>query len=146
MHRRRMMIGGSASLIALANYGLTKPAGAAQPDCGRGGFEYWYKAIVADVYDGDSLTVDLDFGFEHWRKNMKLRLYGIDTPELRGDERAAGIAVRDYVRSLIPVGTPIVLNTFKDRTGKYGRYLARVWIDDLCLNDHLLETGRARAY
>lgn len=58
---------------------------------------YFYKAVVRDVYDGDSCTVDIDLGFGIWMKGQKLRLMGIDTPELRGSEREEGLKVRDYV-------------------------------------------------
>lgn len=109
-------------------------------------FEYWYKATVTAVYDGDSITVDMDLGFNLTQHKAKLRLYGIDTPELRGPDKIRGKAVRDYVRGLIPPGTRVALNTYRDRHGKYGRYLARVWIDGLCINDHLIEQGMAKEY
>ena len=62
---------------------------------------YTYKAIVSDVYDGDSCTVDIDLGFGIWARGVKLRLANIDTPELRGENREQGKQVRDYVRNLI---------------------------------------------
>jgi uncharacterized Zn ribbon protein len=33
--------------------------------------EYTYKAYVTDVYDGDSITVDVDLGFKTVIKDMK---------------------------------------------------------------------------
>lgn len=44
---------------------------------------YEYRAIVTDIYDGDTITVDIDLGFHAWQKNMKLRLYGI-MPNMAG--------------------------------------------------------------
>lgn len=41
---------------------------------------YEYRAFVRKVYDGDTITVDIDLGFEVLLKNQKLRLYGINTP------------------------------------------------------------------
>jgi endonuclease YncB( thermonuclease family) len=56
---------------------------------------YNYRAFVTGVYDGDSITVDIDLGFNNWMKNQKVRLYGINTPELRGEERPSGLIARD---------------------------------------------------
>ena len=109
---------------------------------------YTYRAIVVSIYDGDTWTVDIDCGFGIWLRKQKLRLYGVDTPELRGDEREAGLAARDWCRELAPPGTEILLETMKDKTGKYGRWLAVIWLDGLerSLNTSLIETGHARAY
>jgi len=106
---------------------------------------YIYKAFVTGVYDGDTITVDIDLGMNTWKKNVKLRLAGIDTPEMRGDEKERGKQVRDYVRGLI-LNKEVVIQTTKDKTGKYGRYLAQVVIDEMNLNDHLLEIGMAIRY
>ena len=107
--------------------------------------DYIYKALVTGVYDGDTITVDIDYGMDIWRKDVKLRLARIDTPEIRGAERAEGLKVRDYVRDLI-LNKYITIKTIKDSTGKYGRYLAEVLIDDMNLNDHLVEEGMAIKY
>lgn len=111
--------------------------------------KYYYDAIVTGVYDGDSMTVDIDLGFGVWLKGQKIRLYGIDTPELRGEERECGLIVRDYVRDLI-LGNDIIVNTIKDKTGKYGRWLAVIYYDGgegfVNLNEQLLLEGRAKPY
>jgi micrococcal nuclease len=107
--------------------------------------DYVYKAFVVGVYDGDTITVDIDLGMNTWKKNVKLRLARIDTPEIRGEERARGIDVRDYVRLLV-LNKEIEIQTLKDKTGKYGRYLVEVFIGEINLNDHLLEQGMATEY
>lgn len=107
---------------------------------------YFYRARMVSVYDGDTITVDIDQGFGIWQHSVKLRLYGIDTPELRGEEREHGLEVRDLVRAHLPPGSMITLESIKDKTGKYGRYLARVYKGDWCLNDWLLAEGHATAY
>lgn len=95
---------------------------------------FTYKAIVTDVYDGDSITVDIDLGFKSWLKDVKLRLYGIDTPEVRGVERPDGLISRDFVRDKIE-NQEIVLVTYKDKTGKYGRWLADIYTLDADYTD-----------
>lgn len=106
---------------------------------------YTYNAIVTDVYDGDSFTVDIDLGLNVWLRGVKLRLARIDTPELRGDEREVGIQVRDYVRMRL-LNKKVVIKTDKDKTGKYGRYIAEVMVGDLNFNNHLLEIELAKPY
>jgi micrococcal nuclease len=107
--------------------------------------DYTYKAFVTGVYDGDTITVDIDLGMNMWKKNVKLRLARIDTPEMRGVEKIAGKQVRDYVRVLI-LDQEVVIETIKDKTGKYGRYLVEVIVGNMNLNDHLLEIGMATEY
>ena len=70
-----------------------------------------------------------DLGLESWLHGQKLRLYGINTPEVRGASRPAGLTARDFLRQLID-GKEVYLKTYRDRRGKYGRYLATVWLKD----------------
>jgi len=105
---------------------------------------YNYKAYIKAVYDGDTVTAVVDLGFLHYQE-MKLRLYGIDTPELRGEEREAGLVVRDIVREMI-LDKEVEIHSYKDKQGKFGRYLATILIDGLNLNDWLVANGHATVY
>jgi len=107
---------------------------------------YTYKAKIVAVYDGDTVTALVDLGFKV-QKEMKLRLTGIDTPELRGDEREEGLKVRDYVRGLI-LDKDVTIKTSKDKQGKYGRYLAEIFIEGsiISLNTHLIDKEMATEY
>ena len=105
---------------------------------------YQYKAKIIDVYDGDTVTAVVDLGFLHFQE-MKLRLYGIDTPELRGEEREQGIIVRDILREMI-LDKEVVINWYKDKQGKYGRSLATILLDDVNINQWLLDEGHAVVY
>lgn len=88
---------------------------------------YEYEANVTAVYDGDTITVDIDLGLGVWVRGEKIRLIGIDAPEVRGPERPEGLKSRDWLRALVLEKT-VVLQTIKDRKGKYGRYLAHVFL------------------
>lgn len=105
---------------------------------------YNYKAFIKAVYDGDTVTAVVDLGFLHYQE-MKLRLMGIDTPELRGEEREQGLIVRDILREKI-LEKEVEIHTFKDKQGKYGRYLATIIIDELDINQWLVDEGHARVY
>ena len=77
-----------------------------------------YKAIVTGVYDADTITVDIDLGFNIWSRGEKIRLFGIDAPEVRGPERPEGLKSRDWLRERI-LDKEIVLKTHKSLNGKY---------------------------
>ena len=89
---------------------------------------YHYTAQVLSVYDGDTCRVDIDLGLGIWIRNEKLRLVRINAPEVTGDTKVLGLASRDALRELID-GKEIIIETIKDKRGKYGRYLAEIWVD-----------------
>ena len=106
---------------------------------------YTYKAKIIAVYDGDKVTAVVDLGFLH-SQEMKLRLYGIDTPEMRGAEKEEGRKVRDIVRNMI-LDKEVTIRSYKDKQGKYGRYLANIVLEDgLELNQWLVDNGHAKPY
>ena len=108
---------------------------------------YEYRAFVRKVYDGDTITVDIDLGFEVVLRNQKIRLSKINTPEIRGAEREAGIKVRNLVRERIS-NKWVIIKTTKDKKGKYGRWLGEVYCDgsEESLNQWLLNEGHAVLY
>ena len=106
---------------------------------------YEYRAFIASVYDGDSLRADVDLGFGVVIKKMPLRLSGIDAPEVKGEDRPLGLASRDALSGRI-LGREVIIRTEKDRTGKFGRYLATIWLDGENINQWLVEQGHAKPY
>jgi len=84
---------------------------------------------VTSVYDGDTITVDFDLGMRVKREGLKLRLYNINSPELRGKSLEKGRESRDFLRSKI-LNEKVIIQTIKDKKGKYGRYLAKVWLEE----------------
>lgn len=103
---------------------------------------YVYKANVTKVYDGDTITCDIDCGFGVVLMKQKIRLYGLNAPEVRGDSKEQGIISRDKLRERI-LNKEIRLKTIKDKKGKYGRYIATVYLDTENINDWLIETNLA---
>ena len=103
---------------------------------------YVYNAKVISAYDGDTIRVDVDLGFSFKKENMALRLYGIDAPEIRGDTRIRGRASRDFLREKI-LGEHVTIKTHKDAKGKYGRYLAEVFLGPISINDLMVQEGHA---
>lgn len=106
---------------------------------------YQYKGKVLSVYDGDGvyrIAIDLGMGLTVVKH---CRLSSVDCPELRGNQHRAGIIVRDYVREVI-LGKDVILKTYKDRSGKYGRLLVDVSVGGMDLGEHLRSKGFARPY
>lgn len=103
------------------------------------GPQFCYRARLVKIVDGDTIDVDIDLGLRTWQHAERLRLHGINTPEVRGDEREAGLAAKQFVfealhdtqevGSIGRVSEPreLVVETIKDAQGKYGRWIAIVW-------------------
>ena len=106
---------------------------------------YSYNAYVIGIYDGDTITCDIDVGFDIIIKKQKIRLYGIDTPELRGDERDMGLIIRDKLREKI-LHKWVLLCTIKDTKGKYGRWLGIIKYDNININQWLLDDPNVKEY
>lgn len=113
---------------------------------------YHYAAVVTDVYDGDTITVDMDLGLGIWRKGQKIRFWKVNTPELRGADRVVGLQVRDFVREML-LNKQVLIRTILDKrgvdsTGKFGRLLGEILVEDaqgrlVNVNEMLLERGLA---
>lgn len=103
---------------------------------------YAYKAWVTRVYDGDTVTLDIQLGFGIEYKNQTVRLSRINAPEVRGVSRDVGLLSRDYLRDLI-LGKQLVIETERDKKGKYGRYLAEAIMDGENINDKMVSAGHA---
>ncbi|MEM4187982.1 MAG: thermonuclease family protein [Candidatus Hadarchaeum sp.] len=99
-------------------------------------------AVVSRVIDGD--TIELEGG-------EKVRLVGVDAPELRSSdpaERELAERAKEFVGNLCPEGAEIGLNVDDlEPRDRYGRTLALVYvcIDDnwITLNVELLRYGFA---
>jgi micrococcal nuclease len=106
--------------------------------------KFCYNATVTGVYDGDTITCEIDLGFSV-KTLQKVRLFGIDTPELRKEEYKDGIIARDKLRELI-LDKNISLYTIKDKKGKYGRYLGIIYKDNVNINRYMIDNGYAVEY
>lgn len=89
---------------------------------------YEYRGKVIRVVDGDTVVVNVDLGFKICSKIM-VRLKQIDTPEIYSpktpEELVRGRKAKNFVEDMV-LNKAIILKTYKDRTGKYGRYLADI--------------------
>ena len=92
-----------------------------------------FEAVVVSVYDGDTITV-------RTTETIKIRLYGIDAPELK---QPFGQASKQAMSGLV-FGKKVTVKP--DKKELYGRTIARVEVDgrDVCTT--MVETGMAHWY
>ena len=97
---------------------------------------YQYKAQVRQVIDADTIDVLIDLGFGV-HTMQRLRLYGIDAPEMKTE---AGKIAKEYVKSVLlgaDAAMFVYVRTLKDKKDKYGRKLAVLYFEPVSmLLDH----------
>jgi len=108
-------------------------------------FDYWCRATVLSIHDGDTMTLNIDRGARLYSVEP-IRFYRINAPELF---HPGGKEARDYLRNLVPIGSEVRVQTFKNLNDKYGRWLGDLWAPHaetgvlFCLNDHMVQAGHA---
>lgn len=109
-----------------------------------------FPAEFVDNYDADTVTLNVDLGFNLILKEERFRLFGINAPEVRGPEREAGLRSKAALRNLIADNTVFIVTIDKEKKGKYGRYLCYLYVvgeDGEAINtsDWLVQNGYAKA-
>ena len=108
-----------------------------------------------------TICINLE-GFNYVK--ISVRLYGIDTPELRGSQKELGLKARNYlinkltdividnedytrndIRNMINKDTHIIEVLFGD-FDKYGRPLAIIYKNNININEMLVKDGYAKEY
>jgi micrococcal nuclease len=117
-------------------------------------YNYKVKEIIK-IVDGDTIYANIDLGF-YLAANFKFRLAGINTPELRGEEREKGLEAKQFVMDVLCGNTecqpPKEITIKTSKAGKYGRWLADIYyqpansVDTIHLNQALLDKGLAKHY
>lgn len=105
-----------------------------------------YPAEVERVIDGDTIVVDLDLGLGVILDNQYLRLYGIDAWEMRGAEKPKGLLAKEFLIKVLEHGQVIIeirLEWGSHGKGKYGRWLAVVYVAGVNVNELLVSQGHA---
>jgi len=101
---------------------------------------YFRRAKVQRVIDGDTIDLVIDLGWDI-RMKERVRLIGVDAPEVRGAERPRGLEVKSRVVIWCAAQEHNVWLHSRDyKSGKYGRTLGMIYSDDQseCLNDLVL--------
>jgi micrococcal nuclease len=95
------------------------------------------ETVVVSVTDGDTIVVE---------GGTRVRLIGIDTPEMRMGAECHGAEATAAMEQLLPVGERVRLVHDVERTDRFGRTLAYVHRvrDELFVNVELLDQGVAQ--
>ena len=102
---------------------------------------------VVDVYDGDTFKIDLPSMHPLFGDDLAIRLFGVDTPEMRGttDEvKALAMQAQEVTEKALKGASKIELRN--PQRGKYFRIISEVWIDGESLADMLKAKGLAKDY
>ena len=102
---------------------------------------------VVDVYDGDTFKIDLPIMHPLFGDDLSIRLFGVDTPEMRGttDEiKALALQAQELTEKALKGASKIELRN--PQRGKYFRIVSEVWIDEESLAMILKKQNLAKDY
>jgi micrococcal nuclease len=114
-----------------------------------------YAASVIKVIDGDTIDCEVDLGFTVFVK-VRFRLYGVNCMETKlgantnAEQKALGLKAKQIVTDELLGKTVVIKSSIGPAAGldtdKYGRYLARIYINDEYYNQTLIDRGLAIEY
>ena len=106
-----------------------------------------FSQYIHGVYDGDTIDMLIDVGFR-MHSRQRIRLLGVNTPELRGGNKQEGEHFKQLTLNWIAEGIlrsnedfPFIICT--EKSDSFGRYLAEITrkCDERSLTQYLLEQG-----
>lgn len=108
---------------------------------------YTYAATLIRVIDGDTVDVTIDVGF-HLTTVQRLRLLGINAPEMHGPSHVAGISAKAWLIEALD-GKTLYVRTHKSDV--FGRWLAELLAvsedgSEININQAMLDAGQAVAF
>jgi micrococcal nuclease len=111
---------------------------------------YVYKvSSVVKVIDGDTIEAIIDLGFNILLRK-KIRLSEINSAELRSNnltEKTLALQAKEWLTKKLEGQNNILIHTEKpDSTEKYGRILAKLYVNGECINDLMIKEGYASLY
>lgn len=101
-----------------------------------------FRARVASIVDGDTIDVRRIGS----RKKYRIRLLGIDTPEVYGGKECGGEAASDRMKILARGFVWIKTDPSQPRRDRYNRLLAYVTKGRKDLNKRMISLGLAKVY
>jgi micrococcal nuclease len=105
------------------------------------------KAEFVKNYDGDTITVNIKGVHPLIGNNISVRIYGIDTPEIRSKEsceKEKALKAKNLVYKILSKAKVVSLKEVK--RDKYFRILAKVYADGVNLSKILIDKNLAYPY
>jgi micrococcal nuclease len=135
------MLGGEMNAMLLAAFlvGPLPPQSVQADD--------WTREItVVRIVDGDTVDCLLDLGYDIQLK-VRVRLSGIDAPEVRGKEKVKGLESSAHLLKLLKAHKgKLTVRPPKKQRGKFGRWLMVIYGGDVNLNQQMVKDGFAKEY
>jgi endonuclease YncB( thermonuclease family) len=108
---------------------------------------------ITRIIDGDTICFDKYTFFCFNKREMKVRLYGVDCPETKLNNKNnvdqkhkdAGLKVKDFV-TLILLNKKVKLKYYKNEKDFYGRELCSVIHKNVDISEFLIEIGYGKKY
>lgn len=101
---------------------------------------YIRKAKVLEIKDGDTVIALLDLGYKNFQE-VDLRLLDVYAFETKGAQKELGLKDKEGLSLLLPVGTEIIVQTYKTKRGKdkmsFTRYIAEIFLNGESINKKL---------
>lgn len=109
-----------------------------------------YNYPITKIVDGDTINFEAKFLPNPLKKELSLRIYGIDTPEKGArakctKEKELSESAAKYTSNVISKATKTQIELIQwDKYG--GRVLGDIYVDDKSLRQLLIKNGYAREY
>lgn len=124
------------ALVSAVGNDLASPSGGGAPTTLSLSPRGEIGTTVTGIVDGD--TLDVAF------RGERVRLIGIDSPEVGGDAQCFGREASAHAAELVPAGTAVVLRFDVEERDRYGRLLVYLWrADGLFVNEAMVRDGYA---
>lgn len=99
---------------------------------------------IIEVIDGDTVDCLIDLGF-YVMIRTRIRMIGIDAPEIKGKTKEAGAAARDWLAAALE-RNKATLRVETTKADKYGRLLGHFKCEAGSINDAMISNGHAKFY
>ena len=132
--------------VGLRQLGLVLAAvvalgGCSEEDFSSGGQPAATSARVPSDAEPARLTKHTDGDTFYLSGIGKVRLIGIDTPEVYGEQECFGREASRFVERIVPVDARVRYRLGVEERDRYGRALAYVWLDDGRFLNRMLVAG-----
>lgn len=105
---------------------------------------------IKSIYDGDTITLKCMRDFKCHKNSLKVRIMGVDTPEIKGKCRNEIILARkakQFTVAFVRTSGDIILTYDEyNKYDRYGRLLAYLSVDGRDLSKSLIENNLGRRY
>lgn len=138
LRRRRTLRKCVVAFVGLVFVGVTLERAARRGRDVEFAFDADRAYVVERAVDGDTLLLS---------EGHRVRLLGVDTPETKHPNKPAepfGAEASEFTAARVE-GRTVRLVFDRERIDAYGRVLAWVYVDDVCLNTELVRAGLSKA-